>query len=245
VTVAVIGGTGLTQLENFTALHEKTITTPYGKTSAPIVTGEFFGREIMFLPRHGSNHSIAPHLINYRANIHALKEAGVTEIIAVNAVGGVTERMRPEVMAVPDQIIDYTSARQHTFFDGVDLPLDHIDFTQPFSECVRSKIIMAAQESAISIESSGVYGCTQGPRLETAAEVNRLRRDGCDLVGMTAMPEAALARELQIHYGSICLVVNYAAGLTNGIITMDDIRQVLDFGMHRVGELLAATLGRQ
>jgi 5'-methylthioinosine phosphorylase len=196
----------------------------------------------VFLARHGHPHKLPPHKVNYRANLLALKEAGVTEIIAVNAVGGITEAMDAEAICIPDQVIDYTHGREDTFYDGVYLPLDHVDFSHPYDQDLSSKLYFAAESKNIITQHGGVYAATQGPRLETIAEIKRLENDGCDVVGMTGMPEAVLARELNIPYASLSLVVNKAAGKSDELITMDDIRRVLDQGMHKVQAIIAGFL---
>ena len=195
-TLAIIGGTGLTQLSDLTIIKREQLDTPYGSPSAEFVNGEPNNTPVIFLARHGNPHSIAPHKINYRANIWGLKQLGVEQIIAVAAVGGITSEMVPAHIAIPDQIIDYSYGRLHTFFE--DEAVQHIDFTYPYSQKLRSRLISAAAEANIKISPLGTYGCTQGPRLETAAEIQRMERDGCDLVGMTGMPEAALAKELEM-----------------------------------------------
>ncbi|NIB41280.1 S-methyl-5'-thioinosine phosphorylase [Pseudomaricurvus alkylphenolicus] len=247
--LAVVGGTGLADFAGVEWLSESRPKTTWGQPSAPVRVGKLTqggeSHEFLFLPRHGQGHTIAPHLINYRANVAALKAAGATHIIAVNAVGGLTAAMDTEVLAIPDQLIDYSHSRESTFFDGRDgSELRHIDFTHPYCERLRQTLISAANDRQIEVVAEGVYGCTQGPRLETAAEVRRLMNDGCDLVGMTAMPEASLARELDMSYASICLVVNRGAGLTRDIITMADIERVVNSGMAQVRNLIGASLLR-
>ncbi|MBE0481951.1 MAG: S-methyl-5'-thioinosine phosphorylase [Bacterioplanes sp.] len=240
--IAIIGGTGLTQLSGPTIQDQVWLDTPLGRPSAPIVVGEWEGQTVYFLARHGHPHAIPPHKINYRANLLALQQMDVDAIIAVNAVGGIHDDMGSGVLVVPKQIIDYTSGREATFFDGEYQPLEHIDLTHPYDEGVRQRLVHAAQDCDIPVCDFGVYAATQGPRLETIAEIVRLERDGCDLVGMTGMPEAALARELGIPYASLCLVVNPAAGKSDGLITMEEITAVLNDGMGQVRDLLAATL---
>lgn len=242
-TLAIIGGTGLTefdQLESITKYSE--IDTELGSPSCNIIEGHLGQYRLLFLPRHGHPHAVAPHKINYRANLLALEQLGADEIIAVNAVGGIEGSAIAGHISVPHQIIDYTSGRENTFFDGHFKPLDHIDFTHPYDEGLRSKLIsiLAGQTLINGFSDFGVYGATQGPRLETIAEINRLEKDGCDLVGMTGMPEAALARELNIPYASLCLVVNPAAGKSNELITMDDIRSVIESGMADVKRVIEA-----
>ena len=225
------------------AIHrEEVVDTRWGAVSAPVLVGEFHGHEVVFLARHASDHSLPPHKINYRANIQALKTLGVDRIIAVNAVGGITDSMASGVICIPDQIIDYTSNREHTFFSDDFEVTNHIDFTLPYDEALRQSLIQGANDAGLDVRQEGVYGCVNGPRLETAAEIRRMECDGCDLTGMTGMPEAALARELGLPYASICLVVNRAAGKAVGEITMDAIRQVLADGMQRVRQLIAASL---
>ncbi|MDD5323081.1 MAG: S-methyl-5'-thioinosine phosphorylase [Methylococcales bacterium] len=238
--LAIIGGTGLTQLSDLKILRHDKLTTPYGSPSADFITGELNQKEVIFLARHGNPHTIAPHKINYRANIWGLKQLGVELIIAVAAVGGITEEMTPAHIAIPDQIIDYSHDRKHTFFEDENDPVTHIDFTYPYSQKLRSALITAAAKANIKISPIGTYGCTQGPRLETAAEIKRMERDGCDLVGMTGMPEAALAKELVIDYAAISVVANWAAGKTAGEITMAEIEQHLHIGMANTAELLKA-----
>ena len=236
--LAIIGGTGLTQLGALSIIKRDQLTTPYGLPSAEFITGELNDKEVVFLARHGNPHRIAPHKINYRANIWGLKELGVDQIIAVAAVGGITAQMAPAHIAIPDQIIDYSYGRQHTFFDTEIDPVSHIDFTYPYNQTLRSRLITAAAKAQIKISPLGTYGCTQGPRLETAAEIRRMERDGCDLVGMTGMPEAALARELDMDYAAIAVIANWAAGKTEGEITMTEIEQHLHKGMADTAEIL-------
>jgi 5'-methylthioadenosine phosphorylase len=210
---AVIGGTQVTSLPNLEKVRQERISTPYGDPSAPIAIGVVSGREIAFLPRHGNPHALAPHRINYRANIWALKEVGVTQIFSIATSGGIREDLGPATLVVPDQIIDYTHAREHTFFDGTDSePVKHIDFTQPYSQKVRQRILAAAKTVGETVFDGGCYGCFNGPRLETAAEIRKLAMDGCDLVGQTGMPEATLAAELGLEYAALCPIVNHAAG---------------------------------
>jgi 5'-deoxy-5'-methylthioadenosine phosphorylase len=241
-TIAIIGGSGLTKLEDFTLDHQETIDTPWGKPSAPLLYGSLAGKQIIFLPRHGTEHNIAPHKINYRANTWALNQAGIKSIIAVAAVGGIHAEATPASIVIPDQIIDYSWGRSSTFFEDPQTPVTHIDFSWPYSESLRNQLITAAKTSNISIIPKGVYGCTQGPRLETAAEIARMERDGCTLVGMTGMPEAALARELDMDYACCAIIANTAAGKTDQVITMDEIQKHLSAGINKTCQLLKALL---
>ena len=238
--LAIIGGTGLTQLSNLNSVSRKRVETPYGMPSAEFVTGEFNGKEVVFLARHGNPHSIAPHKINYRANIWGLKQLGVEQIIAVAAVGGITAAMQPAHIAIPDQVLDYSYGREHTFFADGSLPLTHVDFTWPYTPALRQQLLAAAVQVGISITPTGTYGCTQGPRLESIAEIKRMEQDGCDVVGMTGMPEAALARELGIEYAAIAVIANWAAGKSDGEITMAEIEANLHLGMANTATLLKA-----
>lgn len=242
MTVAIIGGTGLSQLPGFVLQEELAIESPFGALSHPIKKGVYAGKPVMFLPRHGHPHKLPPHKINYRANIDALRLAGATEVLAINAVGGIHAEMGPAQIAVPDQVIDYTYGREHTFYDGSGDQLEHIDFTYPYSELVRTRMLSAAGNAGVACLAGGVYAATQGPRLETAAEVTRIARDGGDIVGMTGMPEAALAREAGLEYACLALSVNWCAGMTEDLITMEDIERALTDGMTKIEAVLSAYL---
>ena len=240
--IAIIGGTGLTSINGLEVTGREIVQTPFGEPSGPLVQGILAGHNVYFLPRHGAGHTIPPHKINYRANIWALKEAGVEQVIAINAVGGIREDMQPGALVIPDQIVDYTISRTNTFFEEGLKQVVHIDFTEPFCESLRKLIIKAAETHSIEIIGNGTYAATQGPRLETAAEVNRLEKDGCDLIGMTCMPEAALAREKDLCYASISVVANLAAGRGEGALTMEVIEENLNSGIDRVRMLLEAVI---
>lgn len=242
MTIAVIGGTGLCDWQGAELVASELIETPYGAPSAPMRQMQFAGAEFYFLPRHGDGHRFPPHKINYRANIWALHHVGVRQVMAVNAVGGIAEQCGTGALVLADQIIDYSYGREHSFYDGTDGRLDHIEFGSPYSDSLRTRLIAAAASLAEPLLDRATYACTQGPRLETAAEVQKLKRDGADVVGMTGMPEAALARELGLEYAALCLVVNPAAGLSDEPITMADIQRVIDAGMHSVKQLLAAAI---
>ena len=232
--LAIIGGTGLTQMPALKKLVTQSIKTPFG--DAVVNTGLIDNNEVVFLARHGHPHKLAPHKVNYRANIWALKQLNVTDIIAVNAVGGITQKMQAGVICVPNQIVDYTYGREHTFFDGTDenYPLKHIDFTYPYTSALRD-LLLTDQPSIIDFS---VYGATQGPRLESKAEITKLEKDGCDIVGMTGMPEAALAREIELNYACLALIVNPAAGKSDELITMDQIYQVLNDGIDKICDII-------
>lgn len=240
--IAIIGGTGLTSIKGLEITGRKVLQTPFGEPSGPLVEGLLSGNKIYFLPRHGAGHTIPPHKINYRANIWALKEAGAEQVIAVNAVGGIRKDMQPGVLIIPDQVIDYTVSRINTFFEEGLQQVVHIDFTTPFCESLRLSLIHAAEAHSISMIKEGTYAATQGPRLETAAEIDRLEKDGCHLVGMTCMPEAALAREQELCYASISVVANLAAGRGTEKLTMEVIEKNLNMGMERVRQLLEAVI---
>jgi 5'-methylthioinosine phosphorylase len=240
--VAIIGGSGLTKLADLDITREEAMRTPYGEPSGPIAHGRFHGKDVVFLPRHGPDHTIPPHRVNYRANIWALKEAGVRRIVAVAAVGGIADRLQARDLVLPDQIIDYTYGRAHTFFEGEDKPVTHVDFTYPYCADMRRLLIEAAQRAGIAVVETGTYGATQGPRFESAAEILRMERDGADVVGMTGMPEAALARELDMRYAAIAVVVNRAAGKEESIINLVEIEAHLDAGMAKVRRLLESAI---
>ena len=244
--MAIIGGSGLDNLDMLNDIEPIFQDTPYGSHSAPIIRGRLLNKndpsstnisqadQVIFLPRHGVDHKVAPHLINYRANIQALKQLGVERILACSVVGGISQSMSPGTFVVPNQIIDYTHGRECTFFDGVHQSLHHIDFGEPYSQNLRQQLLTYLRNCELSYKSEAVYGCTQGPRLETASEIKKMRNDGCDVVGMTAMPEAALAREIGIEYVGLSLVVNWAAGIEKGTLSIDEITKTVEAGMHRL-----------
>jgi len=240
--LAIIGGTGLTTLKNLEIKRREVMRTPYGEPSGPLVHGQLANKDVVFLPRHGQGHTIPPHMVNFRANIWALKETGVDSIIAVAAVGGIAAGLKPTMLAFPDQIIDYTWSRKHTYFENNLSEVTHIDFTRPYSESLRQLMIDSARELNIAFADHGTYGATQGPRLETAAEIDRLERDGCTIVGMTGMPEAALARELELPYACCAVIANRAAGRGEGEISLDEIDANLSEGMESVRRLLETAI---
>lgn len=240
--VAVIGGTGLTRLEGLQIDREEAVLTPFGPPSGPLVYAQLEGAPLVFLSRHGEPHTIPPHKVNYRANIYALREAGCGYVVAVAAVGAINPAIYPGRLGFPDQIIDYTWGRAQSFFEeGLD-DVVHIDFTHPYCEILRTRLIEAARVLGLNAYEGGTYGAMQGPRLETAAEIDRLERDGCDIVGMTGMPEASLAREAGLCYASCALSANWAAGRSSEEITMGDIRSNLTAGMRQVVRLLSRIL---
>jgi len=238
--LAILGGSGLTQFSALVDTRHIAARTAFGEPSGPLTLGRIGGREVMFLARHGEAHSIPPHQVNYRANIQALKDAGASRIAAVATVGGIRREFGPGVLVVPDQIIDYTWGRASTFFEGPGAKVTHIDFTRPYSNALRKAILAAASACGEAIADGGCYGATQGPRLETAAEIARMERDGADLVGMTAMPEAALAREAGLQYAAIAVVANHAAGKGDSAheISLGAIEAVVQQAMQRVRRIL-------
>ena len=243
--LAIIGGTGLDELEGLQLLQSHRVETPFGAPSRAIQEGRLGTARLFFLHRHGSPAAIPPHLINYRANLWALQTLGVDEVVAINAVGGISPAMRPGRLVIPDQLIDYTWGREHSYDDGRSGHLLHIDFTEPYDRELRMALVDAAVAAGIPHEPGGVYGVAQGPRLETAAEIRRMAQDGCDLVGMTAMPEAALARELGMAYASVCMVVNPAAGLDDRPITLENMREILQREAVVVRDLLGSFVARR
>lgn len=238
--LAIIGGSGLTQLASLDLIRREVVRTPYGEPSGALTFGRLCSQPVVFLARHGYGHTIPPHWVNYQANLWALQQAKVDAIISVASVGGIRADLCPGTLIVPDQIIDYTWGRKSTFHEGSDEPVVHIDFTEPYDEAIRQRILKAGLATGETIIDGAVYAATQGPRLETAAEINRLERDGADVVGMTGMPEAALARELGIPYAAINVVANFAAGRASSAsgICFDSIDAVLRDAMGRVRGVL-------
>lgn len=238
--LAIIGGSGLTQLANLDVARREIMRTPYGDPSAAITLGTIRGASVAFLARHGYGHTIPPHKVNYRANLWALAQHEVKYVVSVASVGGIRPDLGPGTLAVPDQIIDYTHGRDFTYFHGTDRRVVHVDFTRPYCEALRERLLKAAAEAGESIVDGGTYAATQGPRLESAAEIDRLERDGAHMVGMTGMPEAALARELGLCYAAIAVVVNYAAGRKDSAtaINLADINTVSRAALARVHRIV-------
>ncbi len=238
--LGIIGGTGVTQLSNLEITRRQMVRTPFGDASGALTFGKLNGRDVMFLARHGYGHTIPPHEVNYRANMWALQSEGADRVVSVASVGGIRADMVPGRLVIPHQILDYTWGRKHTYFEGPDQPVTHIDFTHPYCPKMRAGLLEAAVSAGQKILDGGVYATTQGPRLETAAEIDRLERDGADMVGMTGMPEAALAREIGSRYAAIAVVVNHAAGRGDSeqAIHMDQINEVLQAALAKVRALL-------
>ena len=238
--LAIIGGSGLNQLANLAVLRHQIVRTPHGEPSAALTFGTIAEREVVFLARHGQGNTIPPHEVNYRANIWALHSMNVTDVVSVASVGGIRADLPPGTLAVPDQIIDYTHSRQSTFFTRASHSVTHIDFTHPYCEAMRQRLLRAAAAAGEEVVDGGTYAATQGPRLETAAEIDRLERDGADMVGMTGMPESALAREIGLCYAAIAVVVNHAAGrgTSAGGIRLEEIASISQRATARVRAVL-------
>lgn len=244
--LGIIGGSGLTQLSNLQVTHREVVRTPYGEPSGALTFGRLNDHDVVFIARHGYGHTIPPHAVNYRANIWALHSQKVERVVSVASVGGIRSDMKPGAIAVPMQVIDYTYGRKQTFFDGVDQPVTHVDFTHPYCAKLRAVLLGAGKSASLSVIDGGVYAATQGPRLESAAEINRLERDGADMVGMTGMPEASLAREIGLRYATLAVVANWSAGRGDSAdeVHLDVIRTVLTEAMGKV-RLLLETLVRE
>lgn len=239
--LAIIGGSGLTQLSNLSVSHREVARTPYGEPSGALTYGRIGGQDVVFLARHGYGHTIPPHQVNYRANIWALANVAKADgVVSVASVGGIRADLGPGTLVIPHQILDYSWGRNVTFFDGGNAPVVHIDFTEPFDANMRQHLICAADAAGETAVEGAVYATTQGPRLETAAEVNRYERDGADVVGMTVMPEASLARELDLPYAAICIVANWAAGRGDSAhgIRFESIEEMLHRSLGRVRQVI-------
>ncbi len=240
IRLAVIGGTGVYKLAQLDDVETREVATRFGAPSGPVRIGRLLGQKVAFLARHGEGHSVPPHLVNYRANLAALKQAGATRVLALNTVGGITERFGPRALACPDQLIDYTWGRISTICEEPGSEVLHVDFGEPYTPLLRRKLLAAARVTGARVVDGGCYGATQGPRLETRAEIARLRRDGCDLVGMTGMPEAGLARELGLDYACLAIVANWAAGCGDGEeITLAEVLANVDAASAGLPELIA------
>jgi 5'-methylthioinosine phosphorylase len=244
--LAVIGGSGLTQLANLEITARKIVRTPYGEPSGPLTFGHIGELQLVFLARHGYGHTLAPHEINYRANMWALHAQHVRHVLSVCTVGGIDARLSAGTIVVPNQVIDYTWGRPSTYFEGAQSPVTHIDFTHPYDEEMRSMVLAAARDAAIAVVDGGTYAATQGPRLETKAEIDRLERDGATMVGMTGMPETALARELGLGYAALAVVVNPAAGRGSSArsVSLEEIPRVIEETMAKVRSIVAKLVER-
>lgn len=239
--LAIIGGTGLNRLANLDVERREVVRTPFGDPSGPLAFGRMGCLEVVFLARHGYGHTIPPHKVNYRANLWALaKVAKAARIVSVASVGGIRPNLAPGTLVVPHQIIDYTTGRAATYFEGGESQVVHVDFTHPYDLTLRADLLRIAGEVGEPVVDGAVYAATQGPRLETAAEVNRIDRDGGDIIGMTGMPEAALARELEIPYAALCVVANWAAGRADSLqgIEFAHIEQVLRGSLGRARHII-------
>jgi 5'-deoxy-5'-methylthioadenosine phosphorylase len=239
--LAIIGGSGLTQLSSLEIERREVVRTPYGEPSGTLTFGRIGAQEVVFLARHGHGHTIPPHRVNYRANIWALvKVARANGIVSVASVGGIRADLPPGALVVPHQIVDYTWGRPQTYFDGGEAHVVHVDFTEPYDRALRERLLCAGEAAGVSMAGAAVYAATQGPRLESAAEVDRLERDGADIVGMTGMPEASLARELETPYAAICAVANWAAGRGDSAsaIHFDRIEAVLQESLSRARRVI-------
>ncbi len=238
--LAIIGGRGLTELANLKITHRQVMRTPYGEPSCAFLFGTLNQHEVIFLARHGYGYTIPPHLVNYRANLWALREQGVMDVVSVATVGGIREDLTPGTLVLPDQIIDYTHGRDSTYFDSRNMSYSNIDFSQPYSQSMRKRILRSAARVDEFCLDGGVYAATQGPRLDSLAEINRYERDGADMVGMTGMPETALAMELDMNYATIAVVANYAAGRGDSQqgINMEALNATAEAAMGRVRAIL-------
>ncbi len=244
IDLAVMGGSGLYQFPGLEDIERITVETPFGAPSGEVVIGAFKRTRLAFLARHGEGHTLPPHRVNYRANVWALHHLGARRVVGVNAVGGIRADMGPRVIVVPDQLIDYTHGRDTSYCDMPGAEVRHIDFSAPYTQSLRQHLLDAARKGGVAVIDGGCYGVTQGPRLETRAEIARMKRDGCDLVGMTGMPEAALARELGLDYVCLALVANFAAGCGDeDEISVEDIFAHLAAATAQVPVLLAGMLG--
>ncbi len=235
--LGLIGGTGLNQLDGFELQERRRVRTAYGEPAADVQIGRLGDLPLCFLPRHGEGHVLPPHAINYRANIAALAEAGVRQIIGVAAVGGIGAHMAPGELVLPDDLIDYTWGREHSYSLTADDDLKHVEFDPPYDPALREALLQSARAQRITVRYPAVHGVTQGPRLETAAEIRRLARDGCDIVGMTGMPEAGLAAEMHLPYACLAVVVNWAAGIGEGTIHAE-IERFIEAGMAKARKVL-------
>lgn len=234
--IGVIGGTGFEKL--LSGAEQLRVGTPYG-IAPPLSIGNIGGKKVVFLPRHGPDHSLPPHKVNYRANMYALHSMGVKQVIAINAVGAINRNFKPSDIVLPHDFVDFTKFRQATFYD--EAPVTHIDISQPYCPEMRKLIIETAKRLGIPLWNEAILVCTEGPRFETAAEIEIFRRLGCDLVGMTGVPEVVLARELEICYAAICFVSNMAAGIQERL-TPTEVQEISVKVTPKLGQILTETV---
>jgi 5'-deoxy-5'-methylthioadenosine phosphorylase len=240
IDLGIIGGTGFDQFSLLEEPRRKVMETRWGNPSHELLLGQLGGLNVAVLNRHGNRQKFPPHKVNYRANVAAMHKLGAKMLLSINAVGGIAPSMGPGALVLPDQIIDYTWGREQTYFDGGEGGLKHIDFSQPLDDALRNTMALAASDITLNVVKGGCYAVTQGPRLETAAEVQRLKQDGNDLIGMTLMPEVVLARELDMRCVNISVVANWGAGLEHETISINEIGRILDGCMGNVFRLCEA-----
>jgi len=241
-TIAIIGGTGLSRLDALSVHRREMVKTPFGVPSCPLVFGELNGASVVFLSRHGNRQSIPAHMVNYCANVWALHSVGVERIVAVGGVGAIDDTCKVGDIVIPDQIIDYTTDRTSSYERGDVEGFHQVDFSYPFNHVLRQKLIEGGARADVPVVQQGTYGTVSGPRLETVAEVHRMERDGCSIVGMSCMPEAALARELAVDYAFCAVTVNLAAGKADGVISVPDWQSAIETGMASAQRLLSETV---
>lgn len=240
VRLAIIGGTGVYDPKILSNIREEEVTTRYGTIRLTI--GTYEGQEVAFLPRHGANHSVPPHLVNYRANIAGLKKLGVERVIATTAVGSLNPNMKPGDFVLVDQFLDFTKGRPSTFFEGGPDGVVHTDFTEPYCTELRSIMLKAARGLNITVHDGGCYVCTEGPRFETAAEIKMFAKLGGDLVGMTNVPEVVLAREAGLCYATVSMVTNFAAGISNAPLSHQEVLDMMAANGENLKRLIMTTL---
>ncbi|EAX46562.1 methylthioadenosine phosphorylase [Thermosinus carboxydivorans Nor1] len=238
--LAIIGGTGVYDPRILENVREEEILTPYGAVRYKV--GEYAGRAIAFIPRHGSKHSIPPHLINYRANIWAMKKIGVQAILATTAVGSLNTDMKPGDFVLINQFLDFTKNRVHTFYEGGERGVVHVDVTEPYCPALRQKLEKAAKKIGIAIHTKGTYVCTEGPRFETPAEIAMFAKLGGDVVGMTNVPEVVLAREAEMCYATVSMVTNYAAGISAQPLTHGEVLDTMKANTENIKRLIMETI---
>lgn len=240
IKLAIIGGTGVYDPRILDNIREEQVTTPYG--SVQFKVGDYAGQTVAFISRHGSKHSIPPHLINYRANAWAMKKIGVQSIIATTAVGSLNLDMKPGEFIIIDQFLDFTKNRVTTFYEGGDRGVAHVDVTEPYCPTIRTTIQTAAQKIGIAVHTNGVYVCTEGPRFETPAEIAMFAKLGGDLVGMTNVPEVILAREAEMCYATVSMVTNFAAGISPHPLTHSEVLETMAVNADNIKKLIMETI---